>query len=248
VKPRGRRGKNSGAKRQNAETLLHQTRPGNKALANSRVGDQSADLESAAQVHATPKVASRTTAMAEIGAAEALSFLKETKGEVSWTAKEMAQTLRISAKEAEQALALLQMQGYVKASGKEWLTTPAGEAVTGAKPPRFARESVEQALAALKQRISEFNRDSTEEFKVTEAVAFGDVLSGRAQVQAADVGVQLTRRKSERRTQDVDTTTSSAVEQAAQSATLRKLRGRTALLHLRPYEPWMSHRLHRKIL
>ena len=207
-----------------------------------------AKAEPAVQVKAAPKVASRTTAMTEIGAAEALSFLKETKGEVSWSAKEMAQTLRISAKGAAQALILLQMQGYVKASGNEWLTTPAGEAVSGAKPPRFARESVEQALAALKERINEFNRGGAEELKVTEAVAFGDFLSGRPQVQAADVGVQLTRRKSERRMHDAELGVPSAVEQAAQRVALRKLRGRTALLHLRPYETWMSHRLHRKII
>ena len=201
-------------------------------------------------MESTPKAANRATGVTPgIGAAEALSFLKETKGEVSWTAKEMAQRLDISTKEAAQALSLLQMQGYVKASGSEWLTTPAGEAVSGAKPPRFARESMEQALTALKERIAEFNRDGTEEFKVAGAVAFGDFLSGRAQVQAADVGVKLTRRKGERQRGDAEAASpESAVAQAAQSAVLRKLRGRTALLHLRPYETWMSHRLHRKIV
>jgi len=47
-------------------------------------------------------------------------------------------------------LQVLEAQGYVqRARGTgEWMTTPAGESVAGAKPPRFARESVEQAVAA----------------------------------------------------------------------------------------------------
>jgi hypothetical protein len=49
-------------------------------------------------------------------------------------------------------MALLAAQGYVqRASGTdEWMTTPAGESVSGAKPPRFTRESVEQAVESLK--------------------------------------------------------------------------------------------------
>jgi hypothetical protein len=197
------------------------------------------------------KTASNTGIRPAIGAAEALSFLKETKGAVSWTAKDMAVALRISTKESAQALALLQIQGYVKsAGGNEWLTTPEGEAVSGAKTPRYSRESVEQALAALKERITEFNRDSAQEYRVAEAVAFGDFLNGRAQVQAADVGVRLARRKGERAARQgagVDGP-ESAVEQAAQNILLRKLRGRTALLHTRPYEAWMSHRANLKLL
>jgi len=38
------------------------------------------------------------------------------------------------------------------------------------------------------------NRDKRSEFKVTKAVAFRDFLIGRAQVQTADVGVELSRR------------------------------------------------------
>jgi DNA-binding transcriptional regulator YhcF (GntR family) len=185
-----------------------------------------------------------------LGVAEALSFLKETKGQVSWTAKDMAGALRIGAKEAARALALLQIQGYVKsAGGNQWLTTPEGEAVSGAKTPRYSRESVEQALRALKERITEFNRDSAQEYKVAEALAYGDFLNGSAQVQAADVGLRVARRNAEHGRQSVGRGgPESAVEQAALNALLRKLRGRTALLHPRPYEAWMSHRSHMKLL
>lgn len=191
-----------------------------------------------------------TATVSGIGAAEALSFLKETKGQVTWTAKEMASTLRIGDKQAEQALPVLQVQGYVRPAPRgEWLTTPEGEAVAGAKNPRYTRASVERAIAALKERMKEMNRDAAAEYKVTQAVAFGDFLSERPQVQAADVGVQLERRRSghpgsTRESAPVE----SAVEQAAQKNVLQKLRARTALLNLHPYEEWMSRRSHREIL
>jgi hypothetical protein len=83
-----------------------------------------------------------------IPAEAALSFLKDTKGTLTWSARDLADTLKISRHEAEQVFALLTAQGYVQsASGTdERMTTPAGELVSGAKPPRFTRESVEQAV------------------------------------------------------------------------------------------------------
>ena len=188
--------------------------------------------------------------MPSIPAAEAMSFLKETKGEVSWTPREMAETLKLTAKEAEQVLPVLQMQGYVKPapSSKEWITTPEGEAVSGAKSPRFTRESVKKALAALQRRIEEMNRDRGAELTVTTAVAFGDFMSARPQVQAAEVGIELQHRQ-RRAAHDADVPAhDSAVQQKLERAVLRKLRARTALLNLRPYEPWMSHRFHRTLL
>src|SRR5690348_183146 len=95
-----------------------------------------------------------------IPAEAALSFLKDTKGALTWTTRDLADTLKNNRREAEQALAFLQAQGYVQPHGKgEWLTTAAGEAVSGAKTPRFTRESVEQSLAALKNRIQQNNKN-----------------------------------------------------------------------------------------
>lgn len=56
------------------------------------------------------------------------SFLKETKGITSWTARDLAKTLDLSPASTKQALAVLEMQGYVKPaeSKGEWITTPAG--------------------------------------------------------------------------------------------------------------------------
>src|SRR5260370_30787167 len=109
----------------------------------------------------------------------ALSFLKDTKGTLTWSARDLADTLKISHREAQHALAFLQAQGYVqpahqKGSARgadQWITTPAGETVSAANPPRFSRERVEQALATLKNRIKHSNKDPHASFRITDAVA-----------------------------------------------------------------------------
>jgi hypothetical protein len=180
-----------------------------------------------------------------IPAVAALSFLKDTKGAVTWTAGALAETLKTSRREAEQAIALLAAQGYVqRASGTaDWMTTPAGESVSGAKSPRFTRESVERAVESLKERIKQVNKDAKAAFRITDALAFGDfLLSARARVQAADVGIALAPRGKE-----VDELRS-ALAARAEHQFLKQLRGKTALLHIKPYAVWMSKRSHRNLL
>src|SRR5579863_3843480 len=118
------------------------------------------------------------SALPAITAEAALSFLKDSKGALTWSTVDLAKTLKIKPKEAEQALAFLQAQGYVQPQrgSQQWMTTPAGEAVAGAKAPRFTRESVEQALAALRERIQQSNKDAQAAFRIADAVAFGDFL------------------------------------------------------------------------
>ena len=192
----------------------------------------------------------RPNTIPSIPAEEALSFLKDTKGTLSWTARDLADSVKITSREAEQVLAFLQAQGYAqparqKESGRgtgQWMTTPAGETVSGAKPPRFTRESVEQALAALKDRIKQNNRNSQAPFRITDAVAFGDFLRpDRARVQSADVGIRLTRRDHS------STELHSASDAQAERKFLRDLRAKSALLNLRPYADWMRHRSHRAL-
>jgi DNA-binding transcriptional MocR family regulator len=172
-----------------------------------------------------------------IPAQAALSFLKDTKQAVTWSERDLAETLKISRHDAEQVIAALAAQGYIQPADKQWMTTPAGESVSGAKPARYARESINQAIQSLKERITEVNRGSKATFRITDAVAFGDfLLSSRPRAQAADVGIALTRRNkpaNELR---------SASDARAESAFLRQLRGRTALLHIGPYAEWMSKR------
>jgi hypothetical protein len=141
-------------------------------------------------------------------------------------------------------IALLQAQGYVQAAeaNGEWMTTPSGEMVSGAKAPRFDRESVERALGSLRERIKEVNRDPKRAFKVIGAVAFGDfLLKERARVQAADVGVHLARG-------DSGSDLHSASGAREELSFLRQLRGRSGLLVLRPYVDWMKKRSNLNLL
>jgi hypothetical protein len=181
----------------------------------------------------------------QVAAEATLSFLKDTKGALTWSTKELAEVLKIPGREAEQVIEFLVAQGYAqRARGSgEWLTTPAGEAVSGAKPPRFTRESVEHAVDALTKRIKEVNKDTKAAFKVNDAIAFGDFLrKDRARVQAADVGVELARRG------EPEGQLRSASDAKEERVFLRQLSGKTALLQVRPYAEWMSKRSHRKLL
>src|SRR5579871_6690596 len=76
---------------------------------------------------------SRSNPMPQILLAAVWSFLNETKGDVTWSTQRMIRTLNIAAAEAVDVLALLQIQGYVQREGSEWMTTAAGEEVSGSK-------------------------------------------------------------------------------------------------------------------
>jgi DNA-binding transcriptional regulator YhcF (GntR family) len=190
------------------------------------------------------KINARTDLRPAIPAETALSFLKDTKGILTWSLRDLTDTLKINRREAEEVIAILAAQGYVKSANErdEWMTTSAGESVSRAKPPRFARESVEQAVESLKERIKEINKEAKSVFKITEAVAFGDfLLSDRPRVQPADVGVGLARR-------GVAAGELQTASDARTELFLRQLRGRTALLNIRRYEDWMSKRSHLNLL
>jgi DNA-binding transcriptional MocR family regulator len=207
--------------------------------------------------------AQNTKAFPSLPAEAALSFLKDTKGALTWSARDLAETLKIDRREAEQALAFLEAQGYVQPANKkkstEWMTTPAGETVSGAKSPRFTRESVEQALTALKDRIKQNKKDPQARFRVSDAVAFGDfLLPDRARVQAADVGIRLIRPEStaNRKSRKQNAANGSSIPAPPRSASdaqaernfLRDLRAKSAHLNLRPYADWMRTRSHRSLL
>lgn len=155
----------------------------------------------------------------------------------------MTETLKISPKEAKQVLAILELQGYVKPAGKnEWMTTIAGEGVSGSKPPRYTPKRIEEALESLRSLIADINRDSKAPFKITDAVAFGDFQSDRTRVQSADVGIRLVRRT------DAGDDPESAREHTAREEFLKQRLGKTAVLHLRPFETWMRARTHQDLL
>jgi hypothetical protein len=169
--------------------------------------------------------------------AELLSFLKQTSG--PWTERDISRALNISSPEAKQAVAAMQLQGYAEPIGRsqKWRTTEEGQTVSGAKTPRLTRKAVEQALPTLADRIRATNDDSSSPYSISEAVAFGDFLSAdQARVQAADVGIGLKPRKTG------SEISGSAMEHRAEQAFLKQLRGKSAVLHLQPYEIWMSAR------
>jgi len=83
---------------------------------------------------------------------------------------------------------------------------------------------------------------STAVAKAAQAVGFGDFLSGRPRVQAADVGIGLEPRNPTAHHPHW------AGERERQEAFLKQLRGKTPLLNLQPYAEWMNARTHRKLL
>jgi hypothetical protein len=164
--------------------------------------------------------------------AAVLSFLKDTRGIISWARDDMAATLHITKSQADEAVTILSLQGYIRAAEEgRWMTSIAGENISSSAAPHYQRETVERTLLELSQRIQQFNKDRQSGAKVVKAVAFGDFLSGSPRVQAADVGIQLQRRE------DAET----------ESKIFAMLRDRSPLLHLRRYEEWMSKRTHRDV-
>jgi hypothetical protein len=185
----------------------------------------------------------RSKSLPQLPATELLSFLKQTRAVGTWTEKDLAKALKIGLPEAKEAIAVLQLQGYIEPAGHtgKWRITQQGELVAGAKSPRFTRESVEDALAGLRDRIKAVNKDANAAYTICEAVAFGDFLGDAVRVQAADIGIRLQARN------NVESP-SSAKEHAAERDFLKQLRGKTALLHILLYEEWMRARTHRSLL
>jgi len=198
---------------------------------------------------ASPQMQAKSASRAFAGnislpAAALFSFLKDTRGVTAWTLRDFAKTLGLSSSAAAQALAILEMQGYVHHSRlDEWMTTPEGETVSGSKFPRFSRTSVEQSLASLANHLKRVNHDSSAPYKIADAVAFGDFLNERSRVQAADVGIGLSTRNSSQ-----VSGASQPSHDRRQQEFLKKLRCRTPLLNVRPYADWMSLRSHRNLL
>lgn len=182
--------------------------------------------------------------MPAVPAAAVMSFLKDTRGLVSWTVRDLAETLGIAATEAAKVIAIMEMQGYVKSQqgGREYFTTGEGQAVSGSKLPHFTPERVEKALASLKERITAVRKDFKAAFKISKAVAFGDFLSESPRVQAADVGIELVKRKAD------DAQAHSATDNKERFAFLKQLRAKNAALNLQPYQEWMSKRSHQKLV
>lgn len=187
-----------------------------------------------------PRVASAP--MPDLAAAAALNFLKQTKGALTWTTQDFARGVGINAGVAGAALAVLQMQGYIKQGEHpdEWMTTVDGDAVSGGTSPRFSATAVNQALDDLRARIKAVNKDTKAEFKIASAVAFGDFLDDEPRVQAADVGIELISRDPSKARK--------AKPKARERAFLKALRSGKQLVRLLRFEPWMKERAHLRLI
>ena len=193
---------------------------------------------------ATSKSKAPRELMPSVPAAAVMSFLKDTRGLLTWTTRDLTETLNIPVSEAAKVIPIMEMQGYVKAAqgAREWFTTPAGQTVSGSKLPRYTPERVAAALVTLKERIAAARKDFKSPFKISAAVAFGDFLSDRSRVQAPDVGIELVKRKSDAGVRP------SATETKARHGFLKQLRGKNTPLNVQPYQEWMSKRSHQKLL
>lgn len=180
--------------------------------------------------------------MPDVAAAAALNFLKETKGALTWTTQAFARGVGINVGVAGAALAVLQMQGYVKPGEHqdEWMTTVDGDAVSGGTSPRFSAAAVRQALDDLRARIKAVNQNTKAEFRVASAVAFGDFLADESRAQAADVGIELVSRGASK--------TRKPKPRARERAFLKLLRGGKQLVRLVRFEPWMKERAHLRLI
>ena len=185
----------------------------------------------------------QTSALPSIPAAEVLSFLRETRSLSTWTARDMAESLKISVTDAQRIIPVLELQGYVKsAEAHQWMTTLGGDEVAGSTAPRYKRERVEEALSSLRGRIAEINHDPHAPYKITEAAAFGDFLRDGPRVQSAEVGLQVKRRNPD------SAVTDSPAGHRAERVFLRTLQVKGGVLRVVAFEPWMNKRTHRDLL
>jgi hypothetical protein len=103
-----------------------------------------------------------------------MSFQSLGKGR-NGEANHLTDILKVKAGDAQQIMATLEMLGYAEpVPGKKgaWRNTQAGNTVAAAKPPRFNRERVLEALEELRTRAEQMNADPASPSRVTELIAF----------------------------------------------------------------------------
>ena len=184
-------------------------------------------------------------AIPDVPAPALLSFIKQVSAEPFWDAKRLASILNSKAADAPHITAMLEMLGYAEpVPGKKgaWRNTTAGNTVSRAKPPRFNREKVLDALKELRTRAEQMNSDPASPYQVTDLIALGDFLDDHAKVQAADVGVGLRPKHPDQ------ADPSTAVEHKREERILADLKAKSPMLQLHLGEDWMRKRSHRDLL
>jgi hypothetical protein len=120
-------------------------------------------------------------------AAELLSFLREAGGIRTWMETNLANALNVGLSQAREAIAVLQLQGYIEPVGNtsKWRVSDEGDFVSRTKPPRFTPKSVHDTVARFRDRIKAVTEDPDSAYKIVDAVAFGDFLGDAARVRCA---------------------------------------------------------------
>jgi hypothetical protein len=121
-------------------------------------------------------------------------YLRQSAEHETWTRKGFEKALSITAKDAETALAALQMAGYVEAAGKTgtYRNTPAGNTVAEVKASRpIKRATAERNFKEFLERIEKVNSDPEFLYRVKKAVLFGPYLSDEKQIKDVDLAVEL---------------------------------------------------------
>jgi hypothetical protein len=173
-----------------------------------------------------------------------MSFLRDVHSWLTWSEQDFAAMMNVGKDQTTEVLGMLQLAGYVEPLEKgKWRTTDQGRQIAGGKTPRFTAESMKRALQELKERIKLLNEDPTASYTITRAVAFGDFLLDRVRVQAAEAGIEL-----QLRAPTESGNKERATSHHRETGVLKRLHGKTALLRVRQYEPWMGNRSHQTLL
>jgi hypothetical protein len=128
-------------------------------------------------------------------AAAILTFLRQSADREAWTAADLARMLGVSPTEAEQAIAIMAVAGYIEPVAKPsgvWRNTVVGNTVAGvprAKP--VARKTAEKNLEAFVGRVREVNADPRFLYRVEQAVVFGPSAITNEPVRTIDVALRL---------------------------------------------------------
>jgi hypothetical protein len=196
-------------------------------------------------VHAESQPGTGSRAIPDVPAPALLSFIKQMSAEPFWDAKHLADICRVKPADVPQITATLEMLGYAEpVPGKKDIcrNTQSGNTVSGAKPPRFNRGRVLEALEELRTRAERMNADPASPFRVTELIAFGDFLDEHPKVQAADVGVGLSPKQSDQ------VMPATAAEHKREEHVLADLKAKSPMLHLQLIEDWMRKRSHQDMI
>ena len=118
-----------------------------------------------------------------LSAVAAMSFLKETRGLLTWTIKDLQKSLLIGATQAREVIAALGLQAYVKRAENplEWRSHDKRRAARARTLRASAGKPWRNRSQLCANESSSSIKIAARLYKIAQAVAFGDFLRGSAQ-------------------------------------------------------------------